>query len=99
MSSTPKMLSILRTSKSWYTGRTFQVTPQKFYQLYTIHAAKMDISSLCLYFVDRENQTDLQEDVEKVIRNTTNIKPFVYNVAFRKGSFQCVWSRIPGGLS
>ena len=37
---TPKMLSILRDSKSWFADGTFKVVPQQFYQLYTIHAEK-----------------------------------------------------------
>ena len=40
MFATPKMLSILRTSQSWYADGTFKVAPQQFYQLYTIHAEK-----------------------------------------------------------
>ena len=38
MIGTPKMVSILSASQSWYADGTFKVAPQQFYQLDTIHA-------------------------------------------------------------
>ena len=54
---TPKMLSILRDSESWFADGTFKFVPQQFYQLYTIHAEKDGRIFPCVYTLVTANQS------------------------------------------
>ena len=58
MFSTPKMLSLLQESQSWFADGMFKVVPGQFFQLYTIHAEKDSISIPCVYTL-LTNKTEL----------------------------------------
>ena len=47
--STPKFLSLLQQSNTWYADGTFKVVPEYFFQLYTIHAEKDGYVFPCVY--------------------------------------------------
>ena len=47
--STPKFLSLLEKSNTWYADGTFNVVPEYFFQLYTIHAEKDGYVYPCVY--------------------------------------------------
>ena len=86
--STPKMVSILTISQSWYADGTFIVAPQQCYQIYTIHAERDGYIFLCIYALVTQERDDLQQDVQKVVRIITRIKSIGYHGRFRKGSNQ-----------
>ena len=56
--STPKILSLLQESQSWFADGTFKVVPEQFFQLYTIHA-ETDSITIPLYICFAVNKTEL----------------------------------------
>ena len=58
MFSTPKMLSLLQESQSWFAEGTLKVVPEPLFQLSTIHAEKDSISTPCVYTL-LTNKTEL----------------------------------------
>ena len=70
--STPKMLSLLQESQSWFADGTFKVVPKQFFQLYTIHAEKDSITIPCIYAL-LSNKTELA--YRKLLLKLLELKP------------------------
>ena len=80
MFGTPKMVSILTTSQSWYADGTFKVAPQLFYQIYTIPAEKV------LRIVTHKNEMTYNRMFRKLLELEPGLNPSYIMVNFEKAA-------------
>ena len=99
MFATPKMLSILTSSQSWYADGTFKVAPQQFYQLYTIHAEKDGYIFPCVYILLTE-KTELtyKRMLRKLLEIQPALNPSYLMLDFERAAINAFEEEIPGGF-
>ena len=87
MFATAKMISILKTSQSWYADGTFKVAPQQFYQLYTIHAEKDGYIFPCVYvLVTEKTELTYSRMLGKLLDLEPALNPLYVMLDFEKAA-------------
>ena len=87
MFATAKMISILKTSQSWYADGTFKVAPQQFYQLYTTHGEKDGYIFPCVYvLVTEKTELTYSRMLGKLLDLEPALNPLYVMLDFEKAA-------------
>ena len=84
--STPKFLSLLEQSNTWYADGTFKVFPEYFFQLYTIHAEKDGHVYPCVYALPDKRECTYSILLRKLLELFPGLNPTNIMVDFEKAA-------------
>ena len=89
----PRMLSLLEESQSWYADGTFKVVPELFFQLYTIHAEKDSMIIPCVYaLLTNKSELTYKKLFTKLLDIRPELNPFLVMVDFEKAAINALES-------
>ena len=92
---TPKCLTLLKESDSWYCDGTFKVAPEHFFQLYTIHAQRNGYLFPCVYaLLNSKSDTTYDRMFSKLLENEPALNPISIMVDFEKASINSLESHL-----
>ena len=95
---TRMMVDLLSRYHHWFVNGTFSITPNIFYQVFTVHVLVNDVLvsySLPIRILSEQSQRDLKTLLEWVHFFTQNLQPETILTNFELASIQAIQERFP----
>ena len=87
--SDPEIMKVLEKSSFWLADGTFKITPQMFYQLYSIHVCVSGIAPACIYpFLPNQTERTYNRFLQALIDLAPNCRPEKNLLDFEQAALQ-----------